>query len=36
MILMAAFDHSIEAGKPEVTRAMLNLLSPMELEINPE
>jgi hypothetical protein len=33
---MAALGHRIDAGKPEVTRSMLNLLSSMELEINPE
>jgi len=33
---LAAFDYRIDAGKPEVARAVQDVLSSMELEANPE
>jgi hypothetical protein len=32
---LAAFDYRIDAGNPEVTRALQNLINSMELEVNP-
>jgi len=33
---LAAFDYRIDAGKPDVARAVQNVLSSMKLEANPE